>query len=127
MIDRVGLKLMLMERSSVSATVIATAITLAIPKKLLILSMLGKAKIISAARIPPMMINGFLRPPQNQALSLINPMMGCPRIPAMGPAAHTIPIWSISRLYFVLRIQLKTAIWIDKANPIAVLGKPRIM
>jgi len=112
-----------MARSSVNATAIATPIIDAIPKNDAILSILGRAININAARGPPIRINGLLRPPQNHTLSLIIPTMTCPNIPANGPAAHTIPISCISKLYFVFSIQLRAAICIESANPIAVDGR----
>ena len=121
--ERVGLKLMLIARSSVSATNTATPSRLSIPKNDRMLSMLGSASSIEAAKTPPISMNGRLLPPQNQTLSLIRPMMTWPKIPARGPAAHTIPTSWMSRLYLVVRIQLSAEIWTESANPIAVEGR----
>ena len=117
---------MFIARSSVSATTIATAIRLPIPKKSFILPIFGSAIIMSAANAPPIRIKGRLLPPQNQTLSLINPTITCPKIPASGPAAHTIPISCISNPYCEFNIQLSTAICIERAKPIAVAGNAKI-
>ena len=123
MTDRVGLKLILIARSSVSAIAVATTRRLPTPSASLMARMFGRAKSISAARTPPIMINGRRRPPQNQTLSLISPMMTWPNIPASGPAAQTIPTSWMSRPYCVVSIQLSAEIWMESANPIAVDGR----
>ncbi len=123
MSERVGLKLTLMARSSVRATAMAMPRMPSSPIAAEITSMLGRASSISAASTPPMRMKGRRRPPQNQTLSLMTPMMTCPRMPAIGPAAHTSPTSSIARPYFVLRIQLNAEICTDRAKPIAVAGR----
>ena len=110
MIERVGLKLILIERSSVRATAIATPRIPSIPRPEEITSMFGRARSINDARRPPIKMNGRRLPFQNQTLSLITPTITCPKIPAIGPAAQTSPTSWISSLYFVLSIQLNAEI-----------------
>ena len=120
--ERVGLKLTLIDRSSASATAIATPISASSPSRCEMTPMYGSARIISAARMPPMMMNGRRRPPQNHTRSLITPTSSWPMMPASGPAAHTSPISWMSRPYSVDRIQLSTEICTDRAKPMAVAG-----
>ncbi len=88
--------------------------------------MRGSRNTISAARVPPIRMKGRRRPPQNQALSLIRPMSTWPRMPAVGPAAQTMPISWISSPKRVDRIQLRAEIWMHRAKPIAVEGRLRV-
>ncbi len=75
MIERVGLKLTFIARSRVSATTIATPSMPPIPSEDEITSMFGRASNISAARKPPIKINGLRLPFQSQTLSLIIPII----------------------------------------------------
>ena len=100
MSDRVGLKLTLIDRSRASATVMATPSTASSPRLCEISPMCGSARSISAARMPPMMMNGRRRPPQNHTRSLITPISSWPMMPASGPAAHTRPIsWMVEAVF----------------------------
>ncbi len=126
MMVRVGLKPTLMDKSSVSATAIATARSPSTPSADDTISILGNASKLNAAITPPMRMKGRRRPPQNHTLSLTMPKMTWPKMPAMGPAAHTKPTSSIFRLYLVVRIQLSAAICTESAKPIAEEGKLRM-
>ena len=119
---RVGLKLTLMARSSVSATTMAMPRMPPMPRPSETMSRFGSASSISAASRPPIRIKGRRRPFQNQTRSEITPMITCPMIPASGPAAHTRPTSWMSRPYCVVSIQLSAEICIDSANPMAVAG-----
>jgi hypothetical protein len=123
MTERVGLKLTLIARSSVSATAMATPRMPSTPMLAEITSRLGSASSIRAASTPPIRMNGLRRPFQNQTRSLITPINTCPIMPASGPAAQTRPTSWISSPYWVVRIQLSAEIWMERAKPIAVDGR----
>ena len=114
---------MLIDRSNASATVIATPRIASAPNAAEITPIDGSANNIAAVNTPPTRMNGRRRPPQNQTLSLTIPMITCPRIPASGPAAQTIPISWISSPYLVDNSQLSAEICTASANPIAVDGR----
>ena len=97
MIERVGLKLILIARSRLRATAMATPRMPGSPIAKEMTPMFGKASSIRAAMTPPMRMNGRRRPFQNQTRSLISPMMTWPMIPASGPAAQTRPTSWMSR------------------------------
>ena len=94
--ERVGLKLTLILKSNVNATATAMAnnpsVALSPINIFCTISRLGNAKSINPVSIPPMIIQGRRLPPINHSLSLIAPTIGWAIIPAIGPAAHTIPI-----------------------------------
>ena len=124
MIERVGLNPTLIAKSRVRATQMATQRT-GRPVNFPIAPRNGKARTITPARIPPRMMNGRRRPPQNHTLSLIRPTSGWARTPASGPASQTYPTSWMARWYCVLRIQLNAEIWMHRAKPIAVAGRLR--
>ena len=83
----------------------------------------GKASNDNAAIVPPMMMNGRRLPFQNHAWSDREPMMTWPKMPAIGPAAHTSPMSWTSSPNWVVRIQLSAESCTDSASPIAVDGR----
>ena len=126
MIDRVGLNPTLIAKSSDNTMTSATPRIASKPSALDITPIFGNASRVSAAIVPPTRMKGLRRPFQSQTRSDIAPMMTCPKMPAIGPAAHTRPMSCTSRLYLVSRIQLSAASCTDNAKPRAVAGRASI-
>ena len=122
MIERAGLNVTFTDKSKNKAITDAIITISDIPVMCDIPRMCGSAKKAMVLTIPPIIINGRRLPPINQTLSLTNPTIICPKIPATGPASHTNATSSIFNPYLFDKIQLSAAIWVESANPTAVAG-----